>query len=136
MEDFSLQALHDELVNDPSGRGYTGDARTDEAILNDVRASIQLNRTAIPMGEIYGAVDWIADWLPLEDPKKAAFRQITSTEYLDVRSPTIHAAFAEIFSGTDTLTALQAILTEAASRSAELWGRPVTAAEIDDARAL
>ena len=136
MADFSLQALRDELDADPSGLGFTGDARTDEAILNDIRASIQLNRTAIPMGEIFGAVNWITDWLPLGDPQKAAFRQITSTDFLDVTSANIRTAFSEIFKTTDTLIALQALLTESASRAVELWGQSVTAAQVDDARAL
>ena len=128
-----------EIENDPQGLGYTGDNATDAGILNEVRSSIQLNRTSIPMGEIYGEVVWDPEWLGLSAIKREAFRQITSTASLDVTSQNIRDAMVEIFgAGSDTISNLQAILTRDASRAEELFGHGthVSPSEVAEARRL
>lgn len=137
---MDLSELKTELTTDPEAIGYdgAGDDAGDAALLNEIQASIQLNRSAIPMNEIYGAVDWIADWNGLSDAFKAAFQQITSTDVLDVTSPRIRSAFSTIFAATDTLTRLQGLLTQDGSRAEELWGEGarVTPSDVADARRI
>lgn len=139
---IDLQALKTELATDPEGLGYENglnddsDAK-DAELLNQPRPTIQVNRTAIPMGEVYGEVDWDDEWVNLTDVKRAAFRQITSTDSLNVSSQHIRDAFVTIFgSGSATLANLQAILTRDGSRLEELFGAGsrVTPSEVAKAR--
>ena len=134
----NLTELKAEITTDPGVLGYTGDDAGDADILNQKRTSVQLNRSAIPMNEIYGAIDWIVDWNPLSEAFKAAFRQITTTTVLDVTSPRIRSAFSTIFSGTGSLTRLQGLLTQDGSRAEELWGDGVvvTTSDIANARRI
>lgn len=134
-----LAELKTELDTDPTGLGYTGSDGGDAELLNEPRASIQLNRATIPMGEIYGQIDWDDEYLALGDAQKTVFRTITSTVSLDVRSQHIRDAFVAIFGGgSATIANLQAILTRDGSRAEELWGHgeTVTPSQVADARRL
>lgn len=135
---IDLTELLTELTGDPEALGYTGDDVEDAATLNEVQAAIQLNRESIPMGEVYGKIVW-ADFIALSADRREAFRIITSTPDLDVRSQNIRDAFVAIFGGgSATLTNLQGILKRPASRAEELWGAGayVTPSLCADARRL
>jgi len=134
-----LSELKTELETDPAVLGYTGDDATDAAILNVKRASIQLERDAIPTYEVLGQVDWDGEWAALTDAQRHAFGIMTSTESIDARSQNIRDAFLFIFGApSNTITALQGIITRDGSRGEELWGihTVVTPSHCADARRL
>lgn len=135
-----LQALADELTSNPLGLGYTGDDAADAGLLNDPGASGEtVRRSAIPMGEIYGQIDWDGEYLAMTPEKREAFQVITSTEYLDVTSQHIRDAFVAIFgAGSTTLGGLQSILDRDASRAEILFGVGVrvSPSHVADARRL
>jgi hypothetical protein len=131
MADFSLQALADEINNDPEAIGYRNGAwKGDQVIadlLNDPANGAQIRREAVPMHEIYAEVVW-ADFILLSDAKRQAFALITSTGFLDASSQNMIDAFTEIFGAGTTLTALNALTNKQGSRAEVLWGDGTTIA--------
>ena len=138
MAEFSLQALHDEIVNDPNGYGLTalGDAGSTgdiAALLNEVRQSININRGPIPAYEIINAVD-PTDWLALSADQKLLFQTLTGAGTVDAGDANVVAAFVDMFGGTGSITALAGVKDRDGSRAEQLFGRAVT--HTDVARAL
>lgn len=132
-----LQALNTELTTDPEGLGYSGSDARDADLMNDRgRSSETLMRRAIPMGEVYAQVEWIDEWLVLDEVRREGFRQITCSEFLDATSPRIQAALEAIFgSGSDTWANLAAIATRSASRAEVLFGEGTSVHHLDVAAA-
>lgn len=126
---MDLQALHDELVNDPQGMDYQ--PHIDAGNINALRDLLEqddpagqtFRRTSIPMSEIYAQVDWVGEYIALTGPKKDGFKQITSTPNLDASSQNIVSAFEAIFgSGSTTWSNLEGIVDRKASRAEAVLG--------------
>lgn len=121
-------ALADELTNDPDGIGYAGPLADSDYnglrdLLNERRAAYSVFRENVPMGDIYGAVDWDGDFLNLSAEQRAAFRLVTSTDTLDAVSQNIQDVFTSFFpGGSETRTALLELVQRDASRAEHLFG--------------
>lgn len=140
MAEFSLQALADEIYDDPEGVGYKVvlNWKGDQVIadlLNDPVNGAQIRREIVPMHEVYAEVVW-TDFVGLGEAKRQAFALITSTEFLDASSANMIAAFQVIFGASATLTALNALTLKQGSRAEVLWGEgraAITAGQVGHA---
>lgn len=120
---MDLKALHNELANDPLGRGY--------AQMTDAQAAASLNsvangngrpvaRSIIPAREIIEATA-PAEWGALSAAEKQRYQTITGAGDVDVRGANTRAAFLAMFgAGTATRAALAALQNETVSRAVEL----------------
>lgn len=121
-------ALADELNNDPDGIGYAAAlASNDYNALRDLlaerRNQYSVFRASVPMGDVYGAVDWDGDFLNLSAEQRDAFRLVTSTDTLDAVSQNIQDVFTSFFpGGSETRTALLELVQRDASRAEDLFG--------------
>ena len=121
---MNAQQIRTELDSDAATYGPLSDGRCAD-FLND-KASAKaapINRRAIPMYEVLGAVDW-SEFIGagLDAAKRQAFQILTSTETLDAGSATVRAAFTAIFPAGNTRTALAALASRQGSRAEVLWG--------------
>jgi len=136
MANFTLEALKNEIVNDPNAVGYKNPDTTWEGdgviadLINDPAKGANVFRKNVPMDDVFAEIDWVVDWLGLSGQRNAvldkqqAFRLITSTAVLDANSVRIRDAFAEIFANTSggTLARLNTLTQKAGSRAEVLWG--------------
>ena len=149
MADFTLEALKDEIVDDPETIDYKNPDTTWKGhqaiadLINDPVNGAAILRKNIPMDDVFAEIDWIVDWLGLAGSrelvldKQQAFRLITSTDVIDGNSVRIRDAFAGIFAGTTggTLGRLNNLTQKAGGRAEVLWGDGVTISLSQVARA-
>lgn len=134
---MDLTALSAELTLDPAGLGYVGPDSEDAEKLNAPSPGGEtVFRKAIPMSEIYAQIEWISEWAALPGVMRDGFRQLTSTDALDVTSPRVRAAMEGIFgAGSQTWANLASIATRPASRAEILWGEGTRVHHLDVAAA-
>jgi hypothetical protein len=123
-------ALKNEIVNDPLSLGYSTpySAGRDNAVadlLNQVRATILLDREVIPAYEVIEATV-PAEWAALSAAEKQRYETITGAGEVDVKGTNTRAAFAAMFSaGTATRSNLSALQQRQGSRAEQLFGTGV-----------
>lgn len=128
------QALVDELVNDPLGRGYTG--MTDQQAADDLNTEYRSrNRDRMSATEIWQAVD-VTEFLALADGAQANIRGLLGFGELNPFGKEADIFVAIFGGGSNTITALQALRVEAISRAVEIgWTGNLTSGHVEAARA-
>jgi len=133
----TLQILHDEIVNDPLTRGYSGMTNAEIATSlntpNRTRTATHLNGPVI-----YEQVD-VAEFIALTAEEKAEVWDIIHLgENIDVRPGSkARSRFITIFgSGSATITAIASVLNTSISRAAELGIGEVSEGLVFEARAF
>lgn len=116
---IDLQALRDELDNDPTDRGYTGDNRGDRDLLNEPQGTIPFARPVIPAFEIVDAT-LVSDFSSLTPGQKERHELITAVE--NVAAGRIDLSLEDMFTGSQTLANLQGLKNRRGSRAEELFG--------------
>lgn len=133
-----LQVLKDELTIDPEGRGYSG--MSDEAAasdLNDTGTGRTLPVDTLSSAQIYEAID-TAEFNGLTDMQRVSLDRILglggdiSVDSSSKARAVIVAAFG---SGTNTRTALLALVVRTVSRGVELGLGRVKAGQVQMVRA-
>ena len=128
-----MSFLGEEVTNDPLGRGYNGpgsenlgpDPMTDQELVDSLNAvNRSRDRTSMTASEVLNAVDK-TEWVALIDAER---QQIWDILHMGEVNPFGIEAdlFQDIFGGSTTITALQAIRVEAISRAQELGVGVVT----------
>lgn len=101
-----LNALKTEITTDPNGYGYVqapvseSVGEKNAALLNEVRASISVDRGVIPAYEIIDAIV-AADWTALTDPERRRVELITGAGEVNIRSTNTRSAFLAAFGAAD-----------------------------------
>lgn len=136
MAEFTLEALKDEIVNDPNTIGYknTNDTWTggpnppkgDQEIadlINDPANGATIRRSLVAPVEIKQTVDQ-GDFNALSPDEVNYITWIVTGEMLiDVRPDTIFNGLTQIFGpATATRVAMTALLQKTGSRAEVLWG--------------
>lgn len=111
--------LHDELTNDPLGRGYSG--------MTDLQAAADLNtvyrsrdRGVVDAHELIDATV-PSEWSALTAAEKQRYQTLTGAGQVNVQSTNVRSAFGAMFgAGTQTRTNLIALQSETISRATEL----------------
>jgi len=133
---MNYQILHDELVGDPLGRGYS--AMTDAEVAVDLNTIYRTyTRTHLSSAEIYEAISAL-EFQALSDAQKVYVRDILGLgEGIDVQpGGQARAVMIQIFgAGSTTISNLAAVLQESISRAAELGLGVVTPGDVERARA-
>ena len=136
---MDYQTLHDELINDPLGRGYSGMTDSEAADdLNTVYRTITLER--LDPADVYEAIDQ-ADWTGLTTSEQSEITDIlhigTVNGLLATPGSRARTRFVAIFGGqSQTITNLLDIMTRDISRGQELGIGYVKAGDVQKARAL
>lgn len=135
---MSIDALRDELTNDPLARGYAGMTTAQKiASLNAVDRTLPV--AAVSGSEIYNAIDQ-TEFDALGDPDKAKVDRITSlsdpVNLADLPAGRARATLVAIFTpgaGPISRAALIALTTRPVSRAEELGIGSVDIGFIDNA---
>ena len=141
MAEFTLEALKDEIVNDPEGLGYAlhvtaGRMGELAKLINEVRGTISVSRGVIETHEIFEATD-PAEWAALSAGEKQRYQGIVSMGTIDVDGNNVRNAFLAMFaSGSATRAALAALRTRNGSRAEELFDTGVSFTQIAQALRL
>lgn len=138
---YTLQQLHDELMNDPKALNYAahlseGDDTGVAAILNSTYAAVgTVWRQSLTAAEVLGSlVDTeVAAWTQLQ---WTAFQCLISTGTVDATNARIRALFAKLVSGQSltNLTAIAKVVTP--TRAEELFGAGTVIPEAQVAAAM
>ena len=149
MADFTLESLHAEIVNDPTGLGYKeADGVTwkgDQVIadlLNEVRVAIQIKRSDVDASEVFHAIalgdlvnnpgasqlEWFNALLHLTTPIRLLNADGSAT-------PVRENVIGIVRNGTATLQRLAALETRAGSRAEQLWTEGIVISAGDVGRA-
>ena len=149
MSDFSLQALHDEVENDPEAIGYKNPDTTwkgDQVIadlIND--KNLLIDRTSVPMEEIraaihYDAYDHLAideqEWIRWMTPNSGQFR-VTADMKLQLSGRTLASngvggtgsdgdGFWATADDQEMAPLMLALIEVAGARAEVLWGEGIT----------
>jgi hypothetical protein len=132
-------ALKFEITNDPNGYGYAtpyaaGEDSAVSAILNEVRAAIDIDRGLVESYEIVNCIV-PSEWAALSAAEKDRIAFIVSAGRIDTRATNVRNAFTTAFgAGTSTRANITAILTRNGSRAEQLFGGPVVHEDIAKAR--
>jgi len=133
---MNYQTLHDELVNDPLGRGYSAMADAEAAVdLNTVYRTC--TQTHLSSAQIYEEIV-PSEFQALADAQKIYARDILGLgDGVNVQpSSQARAVMIQIFgAGSTTISNLAAVLQESISRAAELGLGAVTPGDVERARA-
>lgn len=129
MADFTLQALHDEIENDPETIGYKdGSAwKSDDVIaglINDPTNGDTIERRNISPQEIIEQIA-IADWLAIDAAERLYIQLLPSLPVISaVQDGTeVRGNLLSIFdAGTTTRDNLIAVVQKQGSRAEVLWG--------------
>ncbi len=128
-------ALHDELINDPLGRGYLG--------MSDPEAADSLNTPDrdVPVDSV--ASEFVVAALVASEvgaliaPKQRTMWGIIGAGSVRTDDAEVKAVFADLFpAGTTTRANLLALATRRISRSQELGLGFVKAPDVNEARAM
>jgi hypothetical protein len=121
---MNYQILYDEITNDPLGRGYSG--MTDEDIATDLNTAYRTEtRDTLSSAEIYENLD-VVEFQEKSDAQKVYVRDILGLgDEVQVGPGTkARTVLISVFGpGSDTITALAAMLEVPISRAQEigLW---------------
>jgi hypothetical protein len=161
MADFSLQALHDEIENDPQGLGYKeagGAWKEDSVIVGLINAAnYKIDRAGVPMEAVRAAVTYDAyntilgdeqEWLRWMTPNSGTF-QVTADMKLQLSGRTLTSngvagtgddgdSFWAAAHDQDMAPAMLALIEIDGSRAEVLWGegKVVTISEVAHAANL
>jgi hypothetical protein len=132
---MDLNALRTEITNDPASLGYAG--KTDAQVATLMNAVNQTaNVATIDANQLIRAIQ-PADFSALTQIQLSRLSIILGAEPFSVNDVNIKQMLADLFAGkTQTLAALQALQTYQTSRALLLFGEPVTAGDVQRARAL
>jgi hypothetical protein len=132
---MDLNALRTEITNDPASLGYAG--KTDAQVATLMNAVNQTaNVATIDANQLIRAIQ-PADFAALTQIQLSRLSIILGAEPFSVNDVNIKQMLADLFAGkTQTLAALQALQTYQTSRALLLFGEPVTAGDVQRARAL
>ena len=132
---FNYAALHDELINDPLGRGYAG--------MSDIQAADSLNTPDRDVSVDSVISEFVvAALVPSEVNALAVAQQrnlwgIIGAGSVRTDDPEVKAYFADLFgAGTTTRANLLALATQTISRAQELGLGLVKAPDVNEARAM
>jgi hypothetical protein len=140
-----LLAIKAELTNDPLDLGLTTLAADDEAnanALNLVRAAIQIDRESIPVSEIAKAIDR-DEYNAASAADRDYIKMVTAGGDVNPKAGSeVREGLLQIFgAGTESRTALNALLTEPGSRITQLFkagtiseGGAITPSQVANAR--
>lgn len=142
MAEFTLQALHDEIENDPAAKGYKeagGAWKEDNVIadlINDRTGGALVLRTQVFPREIMYGLDR-AEYKAL-DPEDREYLAVVlcGDQALDLNEAPLFGAIAGMFpGGTTTRVNILAKIQHPGSRAEILWGegKIVTISEIGNA---
>lgn len=139
---FTLQALKNELTNDPLAVGYAGLNDSEAAAaMNDTARARPVERELIASNEVIDAVDG-TEWSNLASDDLLGLQILTAREDLKIRGSNVRAILLSIFSPAGQFSAtrsnLAVLQTRPGSRSEELFGEgfQVTPSQVADARRL
>ena len=133
---MNYQVLHDELVDDPLGRGYS--SMTDAEAAADLNSDYRTRtRTHLSSAEIYEATD-TTEFQGKTDVQKVYVRDIWGLgSDVDVQPDSkARTVYVQIFGGGSvTISNLSAVLRTDISRAEELALGSVTPGDVERARA-
>ena len=142
-----LQALRTELDTDPLTYGYStltdGDAADAMNNMDDAHGRT-VNNDDVDTGLIRGSISYDA-FQGLATAEEAWFKWLTANGVIPVTAdslqqlagiPTANDAIWAVADRTEANAAMAALMTRVASRAIELFGVPVSARNVIDARAL
>ncbi len=119
---FDPVVLATELATDPTGLGYGSDPVVNHALINEKKASIQIDRGNVDVEEIIEATVF-GELASSGAGIQRLYLALTQGTTVNVNSPNIVAAFMEIFgAGTASRTNLAALQTQDGSRGEKLFG--------------
>jgi hypothetical protein len=130
-----LSKLRVEIDADPLARGYSG--MTDTQITASLNTKDRvIDRTAVPVPEIFAAIE-PTDYLAVTNVDRQRYlSDLFQLDSIPLDSGNVRSALSTIFSGTSTLTNLQALQTETISRGAELGLGAVSEGDVTKARSM
>jgi hypothetical protein len=135
---IDYSALKSELQTDPSGILAGIPAGADNALaaaLNATRQTINIDKTSIKNGELYGLVNQ-SELAALSAAAKQNFGWLMSIQDIDPSIANIRQAFTAMFpNGTATFTAVTNALTRKGSRAEQLFGAGTVIHDSDVAKA-
>lgn len=146
MTEFTLQALHDEIENDPEAIGYKevgGEWKEDNIIadlINDPANGANILRKLIQPDEIFQSID-VTEWEILTEGRRQYISLITKGEIVDATFSSIFDGLNTVFNNTDAPNTRAEILSRVqrqGSRAEVLWGegKIVSIAEVGHAANL
>jgi len=130
--------LKTELTTDPNGYGFAAHVASGTTwklaeMMNEVRGSISVYRSAVPAWEIV-ANTVKADYDALTAGDKQLYGILVSTGTLDTTDARVRSMFASIFgAGTTTRTNLVAMASRNGSRSEQLFNQSVSSEDCSKA---
>ena len=129
MAEFTLEALKDEIVNDPESLGYKTaplDWKSDQEIadlINDPANGAIVRRQSVRVSDIK-AVILEAHFNGLSPGESDYLMFVLDAESIDPRPNPIHDGILGVWSGGASVTknAIQALMEKQGSRAEVLWG--------------
>lgn len=131
----AVDALVDELVNDPLPRGYASmDFATMKTSLTTVDRT--RNKTSLSGDEVFNAAD-PTEYNGLSDAAKSQFIAFCGRDAIDPFAANNVALMTNMFGGgSTTVTNLQTLRTESVSRAQEIGAGECTDGALEQARAI
>jgi hypothetical protein len=133
--------LKSELQEDPTSQGYAtplaaGDHVAVAALLNEVDAGIQIDRTQIARREVMEAIVW-SEFEGATATKRDTVKTLMTLDNFNVNAQNVKDGFLGVFgAGTGTRTNLTAMLNRPGSRAEQLFGEGAQITHTDIAIAL
>lgn len=130
--------LKTELQTDSLALGYApfisaGNHAALADLLNQVRATIAIDRDTVAAWEVFDAVV-PSEWTALSAQEKQRIQTILSMGMVSVRGANTRSAFLAAFvAGTTTRSNLAALQTRQGSRAEQLFSQSITPADIAQA---
>lgn len=134
-------ALKAECVADSTALGLAapfaaGSLNSVAALLNATKAAIRVDRDYVASYEVFEAIV-SSEWTALSAANKQLLQTLLACNPVYAKGPNTRAAFLAIFAaGTATRTNLAALQTRDGSRAEQLFGRLVTVADVEAAKAV
>lgn len=136
MNGVQMQALIDELTNDPLTRGYSG--MTNQQVADSLNSNTGGNersqdKTSLSGDEIFQATD-STQFAGLTDAQKSQWLAFCGRDSIDPFASANVTFVQNLFSGGATVTNLNALRVEDISRAQELSLGTVKEGDVEDAR--
>lgn len=134
-----MQALIDELFNDPLGRNYAGmTAEQAAASLNAQNGGLGRTRfrSSIPSSEIFAALD-LTEYKALTAQERDALQLVVTLGSVNARDANTRGILSTLFpAGSATRARLVAVASETVSRAEELGLASVMPGHVEEARRI
>lgn len=129
-----IDALRDELINDPLGRGYSTMSDEEAADdLNSLATGRTRNRTSMTSSEVFNSIV-VSELIALTDGDRATVMSIMGFGAINPFGREADVFISIFGGGSDTITALAAARVDAISRAVELDLGKVKAGNVEEAR--